>query len=364
MAQGILGQSRGCLSSQTLQSFVYKHDTMCKRVRVKISRPMLFKWIGRCLFVSVLLLQILLFNQYLVSYEDKYSFQAFTLAYIPAMLLWVKGQMNYRQREVAAGVWFLYVLPLCIHSGWILGTLISKIDVDSPGLDHGFVKYPLSATLLVYMLLDAEDFEPKLYMNLNWPVLIDIFDIINLLDALIDPRKNEVLPNDIQYCICAFAILSLVLLTFSFAIPVREALKNKGETSKTQVRIYIVYILVQALVVNLPFLVIRLVLHYTYKIGASVFAFKNLLLIVTNFIKVNFDCCVHENEPEQSAISANGLTPSNTEESGSVIQSMQSSRMDDVSSIASSGKRANREERVRSRLVQDREDPEEIIVLS
>lgn len=337
---------------------------MCKRARLKISRPVLFKWIGRCLFVSILLVQILLFNQYLVSYEDKYSFQAFTLAYIPAMLLWVKGQMNCRQREVAAGVWFLYVLALCIHSGWILGTLISKIDLDSSGLDHGFMKYPLSVTLIVYMLLDADDFQPTLHMSLNWPVLIDILDIINLLDAIIDPRKNEVLPNDIQYCICAFAVLSLVLLTFSFAIPVREALKNTDETRKTQVRIYIVYILVQAIVVNLPFLAIRLVLHYTYKIGASVFAFKNLLLIVINFIKVNFDCCMHEQEAEEPAISANGLTPSNTEESGSVIQSMQSSRMDDVSSIASSGKRANREEKVRSRLVQDREDPEEIIVLS
>ena len=337
---------------------------MCKRARLKISRPVLFKWTGRCLFVSILLVQILLFNQYLVSYEDKFSFQAFTLAYIPAMLLWVKGQMNCRQREVAAGVWFLYVLALCIHSGWILGTLISKIDLDSSGLDHGFMKYPLSVTLIVYMLLDADDFQPTLHMSLNWPVLIDIFDIINLLDAIIDPRKNEVLPNDILYCICAFAVLSLVLLTFSFAIPVREALKNTDETRKTQVRIYIVYILVQAILVNLPFLVIRLALHYTYKIGASVFAFKNLLLIVTNFIKVNFDCCVHEQEAEEPAISANGLTPSNTEESGSVIQSMQSSRMDDVSSIASSGKRANREEKVRSRLVQDREDPEEIIVLS
>ena len=344
--------------------FLYKHGTMCKHVKHKVSRPVLFKWVGRCLFVSILLVQVLLFNQYLVSYEDKSSFQAFTLAYVPAMLLWAKGQMNFREREVAAGVWFLYILPLCIHSGWILGTLMSKINVDSPGLDHGFVKYPLSAAVLVYMLLDAEEFEPKLHMKLNWPVIVDIFDIINLLDAVIDPRKNEILPNDIHYCICAFAVVSLVILTFSFAIPVREAIRNTDEGNKTQVKIYIVYILVQAIVINLPFLVIRLVLHYTYKTGASVFAFKNLLVIVISFIKVNFDCCPHDHQHQHEEPTANGLTPANTEESGSVIQSMQSSRTDDVSSIASSGRRPQKEERMRSRVVQDREDPEEIIVLS
>ncbi|KAJ7376033.1 Cat eye syndrome [Desmophyllum pertusum] len=341
---------------------------MCKHVKLKINRPLLFKWVGRCLFVSILLAQVSLLNQYLVSYENNSSFQAFTLAYVPAMLLWAKGQMNYRQREVAAGVWFLYIVPLCIHSGWILGALMPKIDVDSPGLDHGFVKYPLSAAVLVYMMLDADEFEPKLHIKLNWPVIVDIFDIVNLLDAVIDPRKNEAIPNDIHYCICAFGVVSLVVLTFSFAIPIREALKNTDETNKTQVKMYTVYILVQAIVVNLPFLVIRLVLHYTYKSGASVFAFKNLFVIVINFIEVNFDCCASNKEHEQPATSngqLNGHTPSNTEESGSMIQS---SRMDDVSSIASSTRRSNKDERParpQSRVVHDiTEDPEEIIVLS
>lgn len=338
---------------------------MCKHVKLKIERSVLFKWIGRCLFVSVLLAQVLVLNQYLVSYEKESSFQAFTLAYVPTLLLWAKGQMNNRQREVAAGVWFLYILPLCIHGGWILGTLMSKIDADSSGLDHGFVKYPLCATVLVYMLLDADGFEPSFQMSINWPVIIDIFDTVNLLDAIIDPRKNKDLPNDIDYCIFAFAVLSVVILTFSFSVPVREALRNTDETNKSLVRIFTTYTLIQSIVVNLPFLVIRLVLHYTYKTGGSVFAFKNLLVIILNFIRVNFDCCVKESEEEpQPALTSNGHTPSNTEESGSVIQSTQSSRLDDVSSISSSVKRTHRDERVRSRLVQDREDPEEIIVLS
>lgn len=338
---------------------------MCKHVKLKIERSVLFKWIGRCLFVSIILVQVLVLNQYLVSYEKESSFQAFTLAYVPTLLLWAKGQMNNRQREVAAGVWFLYILPLCIHGGWILGTLMSKINVDSSGLDHGTVKYPFCATVLVYMLLDADGFEPSFHMNINWPVIIDIFDVVNLLDAIIDPRKNEVLPSDIDYCIFAFSVLSMIILTFSFAVPVREALRNIDDTNQSQARIFTTYTLLQSIVVNLPFLIIRLVLHYTYKTGGSVFAFKNLLVIILNFIRVNFDCCVKEDEEEpQPAITSNGHTPSNTEESGSVIQSTQSSHLDDVSSISSSVKRTHRDERVRSRLVQDREDPEEIIVLS
>lgn len=64
--------------------------------------------------------------------------------------------------------------------------LIFKIDVDFFGFDYGFVKYFLFVILLVYMLLDVEDYEFKLYMNLNWFVFIDIFDIINFLDVIID----------------------------------------------------------------------------------------------------------------------------------------------------------------------------------
>ena len=339
---------------------------MCKHDHnFKLSRLVLFKWFGRCLFSLVLLTQILLLNQYLVLYANKSSFQAFTLAYLPAILLWVKGQMKSRQQEVASGVWFLYILPLCVQSGWILGTLMSKIDVESPGLDHGFVKYPLSITALVYMLLDAEEFEPNLHLKLNWAVIVDILDIVDLLDAIIDPRKNEILPSDIHYCICAFAIVSLIILTFNFAGPVREALINTDETNQTQVKIHTVYMLVQAIVINFPFLVIRLVLHYKYKSGASVFAFKNLLVIVANLTKVRCGCCKHDKKIDECS---NGHTPSNTEESASVIQSMLSSRMvDDASSTASSGRRTQREERQRlPRLLNlpEREDPEEIIVLS
>lgn len=347
----------------------YTNSTMCKHdFNFNLSRSVLFKWIGRCLFLIVLLCQILVLNQYLVLYAKSSSFQAFTLAYAPAVLLWARGQMNSRQREVASGVWFLYIIPLCIHSGWILGTLMTEIDVSSPVLDHGFVKYPLSATALVYMLLDAEELEPKLYMKLNWPVIVDILDIVNLLDAIIDPLKTTILPNDIHYCICAFAIVILVILTFNFAIPVREALMNTDDTNEVQVKIYTIYIIVQAVVINFPFLAIRLVLHYKFKSGASVFAFKNFLVIIANFTEVRYGCS--EREEKVTANVVNGHTPSNTEESASVIQSNQSSRMgDDTSSIDSSVRRTQRverDERQRSRLLnlQDREDPEEIIVLS
>ena len=347
-------------------SLFYTNSTMCKHnLNFNVSRTVLFQWIGRFIFISVILTQAVLLNQYLVLYANKSSFQAFTLAYTPAVLLWVKGQMNSTQGEVASGVWFLYILSLCIHSGWILGTLMSKIDVESSGLDHGFLKYPLSLTAMVYMLLDAEEFEIALHMNLNWPILLDILDIVDILDAIIDPRKNAILPRDIDYCICAFVIVSLIILTFNFAGPVREALNNADETNETQEIIYMIYIIVQAVLVNFPFLVIRLVVHYKYKAGASVFAFKNLLIIVANFARVRYGCC----KRDEKTSTANGHTPANTEdlESASVIMSTQSSRVgDDASSIASSGKRQQREERQRSRLLtlEDREDPEEIIVLS
>ena len=343
--------------------------TMCKQnFQWQLSRPDLFKWMGRCVFIMVMLCQILLLNQYLVIYENNASFQAFTIAYIPAMLLWAKGQMNDRQREVASGVWFLYTLPLCIHSGWILGTLMKKIDDKSPELDHGFVKYPLSATALVYLLLNAEDYEPRLYVKLDWGIIADILDIVNLLDAIVDPRKNAALPSEIHYCICAFTIMSIVILTFNFAIPVREALMKTDNRTPMQEKIFIIFILVQAMIINFPFLIIRLFLHYKFRSGASVFAFKNLLVIATNFTKViRYVFC----EDEEKPVASGGHTESNTEDCPSVIQSNhESSRMgDDTSSVASSTRRTNaKEEMGRSRLLnlqeEEEEGAEEIVVLN
>lgn len=59
-------------------------------------------------------------------------------------------------------------------------------------------------------------------MNINWFVIIDIFDIVNFLDVIIDLRKNKDLLNDIDYCIFVFVVLSVVIFIFSFFVLVRE----------------------------------------------------------------------------------------------------------------------------------------------
>ena len=336
---------------------------MFKNLLVKIGQPVAFMWLGRALLGAVFLVQILILNQYLVFYENRPSLHAFTLAYGPAMLLWAKGQINNRQHEVAAGVWFLYITPLCIQSGWIVGKLLSKIDFHSHGLDDGFLNYPLSATALVYMFLDSEKFDSeRLHVQINWPVVADILDIVDLLGAIVDKEKKDILPNHVHYSICAFSIVSLVILTFSFAAPVRDALQNNNKTMTSHIRISATYKLAQAIAVNLPFLVIRLTLHFKYKAGSSAFAFKNVLVIVTDFFNVCFDFC-------KSRSSSSQHTPTNTEaDLASVAQWTHFSQMDDALSVASSSRRPQKTEekqkpgRFRERSGKD--DPEEIIVLN
>ena len=145
---------------------------------------------------------------------------------------------------------------------------------------------------------------------------------------------------------------------------------NTDNRNQMQENIFITFILVQAMIINFPFLIIRLFLLYKFPSGASVLAFKNLLVIATNFTKViRYVCCEEEEKP----VASRGQSPSNTEDSPSVIQSNpESSRMgDDTSSVASSARRNNpKEEQRRSRLsnLQEKEEEEdgaeEIVVLS
>ena len=145
---------------------------------------------------------------------------------------------------------------------------------------------------------------------------------------------------------------------------------NTDNRNQMQENIFIIFILVQAMIINFPFLIIRLFLHYNFRSGASVFAFKNLLVIATNFTEVIRYVCCKEGEKQ---LASRGHTPSNTEDCPSVIQSNpESSRMgDDTSSVASSTKRTNpKEEQRRSRLLnlqeeeEEEDGAEEIVVLS
>ena len=145
---------------------------------------------------------------------------------------------------------------------------------------------------------------------------------------------------------------------------------NTDNRNQMQENIFIIFILVQAMIINFPFLIIRLFLHYKFRSGASVFAFKNLLVIATNFTKVIcYVCC----EEEEKTVASRGHTPSNTEDCPSVIQSNPESRRmgDDTSSVASSTKRTiPKEEQRRSRLLnlqeeeEEEDGAEEIVVLS
>ena len=100
---------------------------------------------------------------------------------------------------------------------------------------------------------------------------------------------------------------------------------NTDNRNQMQENIFIIFILVQAMIINFNFLIFRLFLHYKFRSGASVLAFKNLLVIATNFTKViRYVCCEEEEKP----VASRGQTPSNTEDSPSVIQSnRESSRM-------------------------------------
>lgn len=247
------------------------------------------KWSTRATFVIVLSTQVIILNQYLALYEGKSSFQAFLLVYVPTLVLWAKGQWSNRSHIVAAGVWFLYVVPLGIETGWILGRLMDKIDNNS-FLDHGFLKYVLSLASLVFLFLHVCEFDSQMNTSQSWLRSADVLDSVDLLGVLLETEKTVSLPASVQNAIISFTLINTLALTFALTESLKSSMSHQEDNIELP-KVLLVYLLVQAFLINLPFLVIRLMLHYSFKHSSSVFAFKNFLVILVNLSNVVSSCC-------------------------------------------------------------------------
>lgn len=239
-------------------------------------------------FLVVLLTQSLLLGSYLVYYLDKPSAHAYVLTYIPAVVLWIRGQIGKKGRTVAAAVWLLYSIPLSGIIGWIYGQLLPKINKNSI-MDQGFLKNIISLSALVFILLDTQKLNPKLFMRLNWIKIIDILDTADFVGILLQDGASAV-PSSFQRTVISFGLLSLMLTTVSLIrLQARHSFQINidGEDDfQPSIALEISKMLLQILLVNFPFCALRVFLWHQYKVGLSVFAFKNCFAIAVDLIQV------------------------------------------------------------------------------
>ena len=222
--------------------------------------------------------------KYVVKYEGEGDiYWSFVLLFVsPGIITWLF--VMYKGRTSWLGfVWLSYTCALTAMVGWILGSIVIEDKLDSASFwGPNSLKAILCITPVLMLLLLQSTPDPdehKKYRGilneLSFSLTLDLFDGIEMLQVLLgdcDENHHEI-PKEmvkmeivILAFVCVFFLLSpLDLLQVKF--------ERNGE-SKTHKTVFWVRSIFQGLV-NLAFLIIRIVLWSVFSRNTPIFITKN-----------------------------------------------------------------------------------------
>ena len=237
-------------------------------------------------FFLLLITQCFLLVKYVVKYEGKDDnvYWLFVLLFLPAIIVWLVVTIDNHMRWVGI-VWLSYTLcALTPMVGWIFGSIVIENKLDS---DDAFGPNSLKAILCitpVLMLLllqstydpsDSSDFH-DLLKELSFTVTLDLFDGIEMLEVILEEDENrDGIPKGMEIAIlvfvCGFFLLSpLELLQYKY---------KEGGDFKIRKIPFCIKCTFQALV-NLAFLILRLISWFKYGPNAPIFIAKNGISLI------------------------------------------------------------------------------------
>ena len=237
---------------------------------------------GRVLFCAVFITQCCLLMKYVVKYEGKDDiYWLFVLLFVsPGIIAWLVIMRCKSRISWLGFVWLSYTCALTAMVGWIFGNIVIENKLDSAeAFGPNSLKAILCITPVLMLLLlqstpDPDEYEEYrgILNELSFKLTLDLFDGIEMLQVLLgdcDENHHEI-PKKLEIVIfafvCAFFLLSsLELLQVKF--------ERNGE-SKTHKTVFWVRSIFQGLV-NLAFLIIRIVLWSVFSRNAPIFITKN-----------------------------------------------------------------------------------------
>lgn len=128
---------------------------------------------------------------------------------------------------------------------------------------------------------EHEDYR-QLATQLSLRISIDLFDGVAMLDVVLDERENH-------YGIKkGFGIMMITVACFSFALSLLQMVENKLDQGRCQLRKKLVIIRsgIQIVLVNVIFLIIRLVIFIKYGKDESIFMAKNGIAIFLSLSEI------------------------------------------------------------------------------
>ena len=261
-----------------------------KSVMAKDTKAVGLIYIGRSVFVILLLVQCGFLAVYPAKYTDDFRWLAVATLYAPALLYWLYCLKTHAGLLRMFFTWGLYVVIALVPNIAITFAVCGE-DLDKNNfLGPNFLKVVLCLTpvLFLFLLNTASDLsESEEFRQLAWQfsiqITIDLFDGVEMLDVVLDERENS---NGISK---EFGIAMIAVACFGFALSLLQMaeynLDDKGHYQRRK-KLSIVRNVMQLILVNLVFLIIRLVIFIKYKKDESIFIAKNGIAIFLSSFEI------------------------------------------------------------------------------
>ena len=239
-------------------------------------------FVGRFVVLVLLVTQGSYFAAYPIWYTDDLRWIAVLTLYFPAIFYWGYCLITDAGLIRMFHTWGLFVgvalIPNIAITFAVCGGELDKKSYLGPNT----LKVILCLTPVVFLLLlntarDLGEYEEyrKLATQLSLRISIDLFDAVAMFDLVLDEKENH-------YGITkGFRIMMITVACLSFGLSLLQMVENRLECGSCQLhkRVAIIRNAIQMLLVNMVFLIIRLVILIKYEKDESIFMAKNGIAI-------------------------------------------------------------------------------------
>ena len=246
-------------------------------------------WFGRFAFFGLINTQCFILSAYLAKYEDSSKWYLTAISFGPAIFVWIL-LLLFKALYLSClfRIWGLYIVALVVNIAMVFGKVGDRID-KTEFLGPNVLKMVLCITPLLLLLLlntgdldDSDDEEREIVSKLCFPMAVDLFDGIEMIDIVLEEREHDFgIPK-------AFSTAMIVLACLSMLVSPWQMAENKltKDGPKIRFRTALYRSIVQIVFVNLPFLVIRAVVFFMFGKDELIFIAKNGIAIVLSILEI------------------------------------------------------------------------------
>ena len=245
---------------------------------------------ARAAFFALIIIQCGFLAAYPAKYKDNsFWYDLLVVGLFATALIWWCFLVLFSKVELRRlfYVWVLYILALITSIAVVFGVVGDRIDKEKL-LGPNALKLVLCITplLLLLLLRTADDWEEtehrELVSKLSFHMAIDLFDVVDMIDIVLEDYEHDIgIPKGFGIAMIVVACYTLLLSPWQLA----ENKLARGD-SKIRFRTAVLRNIVEIVLVNFPFLVIRAVVFFKYGKDESIFIAKNGIAIVLSLLDI------------------------------------------------------------------------------